>query len=142
MTVRMLSLLVTCVGLWGCGHPYAPPPSSDMTCVKRLQMPSHYPEIAQAARLSFEVTAAISLSADGRAQSVAFEGASDAKPGNQDLFKPMIEKTIRESEFEPSCGQKTVRIVYLFKMNVPSGITGSGFGYPNRVEVWGVSPSL
>jgi hypothetical protein len=140
MIARTL-LLLLCVTFWGCGDSETTD-ASNMRCVKRLKMPA-YPAIAQSARASFEVTAVVSLEANERVQSVAFEGDSDGKPANQNLFKPTIEKAIRESEFEPACAGKAVRIVYLFRMNMPSGITAiaaSWFGYPNRVEVWAVSP--
>lgn len=107
-----------------------------------LYLPSAYPAIAESARLPFEVTAVISLEANGTVQSVAFEGASDGKPAVQNLFKPAIEKTIRESEFEPACAGQAVRMVYVFRMDVPkplSAIAASWFGYPNRIEVWGRS---
>ena len=143
MTARTLPLLL-CVTFWGCGHSEMTD-ASNMRCVKRLKMPAAYPAVAESARSSFEVTAVISLEANGRVQSVAFEGASDGKPVNQNLFKPTIEKTIRESEFEPACSGKAVHIVYVFRMDMPSALTAiaaSWFGYPNRVEVWGRSPFL
>ncbi len=114
-----------------------------MMCVRRLQMPS-YPALAQAGRLSMDVTAAITLATEGKVQAVVFEGATDSRPGNQNLFLPTIEQTIRASAFEPACAQKTVRISYVFRMNAAEGpdVTASWFGYPNRVEVWAVSPRL
>jgi len=104
-------------------------------------MPS-YPALARAARLSLEISAAVALTTDGKVQSVAFEGASDPRPENQNLFLPTIEQTIRASAFAQACGQKTVRIMYAFRMNAAEGpdVTASWFGYPNRVEVWAVSP--
>jgi hypothetical protein len=87
------------------------------------------------------------LATDGKVQSVVLEGAtfpgaSDGKPGLENLFRPTIEETIRESEFEPTCAAKTVRIGYVFRMNVAPYITASWFGYRNRVEVWAVSPFI
>ena len=114
-----------------------------MMCVKRLQMPS-YPPLARAAHLSIEVSAALTLTADGKIQSVVFEGATDPRPENEQLFLPTIEQTIRASAFEPACAQKTVRISYVFRMDAPEApdVTASWFGYPNRVEVWAASPRL
>jgi hypothetical protein len=91
-----------------------------------------------------EVTAAITLATDGKVQSVVFEGATDSKPGNQNLFLPTIEQTIKASAFEPTCAGKTVRISYVFRMNAEPDpdLTASWFGYPNRIEVWAVSPRL
>jgi hypothetical protein len=143
MIAQTLPLLL-CAGFWGCGHGEMTD-AANMRCVKRLKMPAAYPAIAESARSSFEVTAVISVEANGRVQSVAFEGASDGKPAIQNLFKPTIETTIRESEFEPACAGQTVRMVYVFRMDVPSSITAIAafwFGYPNRVEVWGRSPFL
>jgi hypothetical protein len=143
MIARTLPFLL-CVTFWGCGHNETTD-ASNMRCVKRLKMLAAYPAIAESARSSFEVTAVISLEANGRVQSLAFEGASDGKPAIQNLFKPTIEKTIRESEFEPACAGQAVRMVYVFRMDMPSSITAiaaSWFGYPNRIEVWGRSPFL
>ena len=109
MIARTLPLLLF-VTFWGCGHNETTD-ASNMRCVKRLKMPAADPAIAESARSSFEVTAVISLEANGRVQSVAFEGASDGKPAIQNLFKPTIEKTIRESEFEPACAGQAVRMV-------------------------------
>ena len=136
-TVRILSHLV-CLGLLGCGQSQTQDPSN-MMCVNRLQMPS-YPALAKAAHLSIEVSAAFTLTTGGSIQSVVFEGATDKKPENQNLFLPTIEKTIRASTFEPACAQKTVRIRYVFRMDAAPDVTASWFGYPNRVEVWAVSP--
>jgi hypothetical protein len=133
--------LLACMGLFGCGQRDATEPSN-MICVKRLQVPSYYPSLAQASRSSLDVTAAITLATDGKVQSVVFEGATGVRPESQRLFLPTIEQTIRASAFEPACAQKTVRISYAFKMNADAGpnVTASWFGYPNRVEVWAVSP--
>lgn len=87
-----------------------------------------------------EFTAAISLTTGGKVQSVVLEDATDSRPGYVDRFRPTIEKTIRVSEFEPTCAAKTVRIRYVFKMDAGRLVTASWFGYPNRVEVWAVSP--
>jgi hypothetical protein len=136
---RMLSLLM-CTGLVACSQRDTTDPSN-MMCVKRLRMPA-YPSLAQSARLSMEVTAAVTLGTDGKVQSLVFEGATDSKPGNQHLFLPTIEQTIRASAFEPTCANKTVRVSYAFKMDAAPDVTGSWFGYPNRVEVWAVTPAF
>src|SRR5262249_43676716 len=136
-TLRMLPFLL-CLSLLGCGRRDTTDPSH-MICVRRLQMPS-YPSIAQAAHLSMEVTAAINLT-DGNVRSVAFEGATLPKPQDQNLFLPTIERTIRGSAFEPTCGNKTVRLSYAFRMDAATNdVAGSWYGYPNRVEVWAVTP--
>ena len=128
--------LVMCLGVFGCSQRDTTDPSN-MTCVKRLQIPS-YPTIARLARASFETSAAIRLATDGKIQSVVLEGAT----GLEQLFRPTIEETLRASAFEPSCSHKTVRVSYAFRMNVAPDVTASWFGYPNRVEVWAVSPPV
>src|SRR5882762_3684977 len=135
--LRTLPLLV-CLGVFGCSHGVATDPSN-MMCVKRLQMP-FYPPVPQAARTSIEVSAAITLTKDGTVQTVVLEGATGGRPDDERLFRPTIERTIRASAFEPACANKTVRISYAFRMNVAPDVTASWFGYPNRVEVWAVSP--
>ena len=138
LIARTLPLLA-CLCLLGCSQRDNTDPSN-MTCVKRLQMPSRYPSLAQSARLSMDVTAAITVASDGKVQSVVYEGATDSRRANQNLFLPMIEQAIRASAFEPLCAHKTVRISYTFKMDAAPDVTASWFGYPNRVEVWAVSP--
>jgi hypothetical protein len=102
-------------------------------------MPS-YPTLARLSRTSIEVSAAITLATDGKIQSVAFERVSDTRPAAQHLLLPTIEQTIRASAFQPECGNKTVPISYAFKMDAAPDVTASWFGYPNRVEMWAVSP--
>jgi hypothetical protein len=94
--------------------------------------------------MSMDVTVAITLAPDGKIQSVNFEKATGVNPGNEKLFQPTIEQTIRASAFEPACANKTVRIFYAFRMNAAEApdLTASWFGFPNRVEVWAVSPRL
>ena len=110
-------------------------------CVKRLLVP-RYPAVAQSARLSIDISAAITLSSDGKVESVVIADASDSRPTIKDIFLLTIEQSIRSSEFEPACAQKTVRIIYSFRMDAAPDVTASWFGYPNRIEVWAVTPRL
>ena len=126
--------------LIGCAQPHDVD-TSNISCVKKLLIPE-YPALAQSSRLSMSISAVVMLDDDGRVESVSFKDASDARTEKQSLFAPTIERTIRQSEFESTCARKTMRISYGFRMNAVKDVTASWFGYPNRVEVWAVSPYL
>jgi len=136
-TARAL-LVVMCLGAFGCSQRETAD-SSNMMCVQRLQIPS-YPPIAQAARSSIAVSAAIKLANDGTVQTVVLEGTANSSPQKEGLFRATIEQTIRASAFDPACANKMVRVSYVFKMDAARDVTASWFGYPNRVEVWAVTP--
>src|SRR5262249_50886232 len=105
LAARALPLVMS-LGAFGCSQ-HEPADSSNMMCVQRLEIPS-YPSIAQAARSSIEVSAAIKLANNGTVQSVVLEGAANSSPQKEGLFRPTIEQTIRASAFDPACANKTV----------------------------------
>src|SRR5947209_3554434 len=82
-TLPLLACLV------GCSHRDTTEPSN-MMCVQRLQMPWRYPWIAQAGRVSMNVTATITVASDGKVQSIVLEGATGPRPDLVNLFQPTI----------------------------------------------------
>jgi hypothetical protein len=124
---------VTCVA-----HPLED--QSNMSCVKRLQLPL-YPSIAQSARITVAFTAAIVVANDGSAQSTSFEGVSGPRPDLAKLFFfPEVERSLKGSEFDVTCNGRTVRMAFDFRMdrNPPNLAV---FGFPNRFEIWGTYPT-
>ena len=115
--------------------------TSNVACVKRLQLPI-YPPIAQDARLSMSLTTAIVLASDGSAQSISFERISGERADLAKLFFSELERAMRRSQFSSTCGGKTVRLVFEFRMNGNPPDKMMWFGFPNRFEVWEVSPPV
>ena len=104
-------------------------------CVTRLRLPV-YPPIAQSARVGPSMTVAVSLSDDGSPRSVTFEdvSVSGLRPDLVErMFRPAIEGAMKESRFEPTCGGKTVRLVFSFQIG--RDIEKVYFLSPNRFEI-------
>ena len=118
-----------------------PAESSNAMCVTRLQLPV-YPAIAQSARLSMSLTAAVALTPAGVAQTIAFEGISGERADLAKLFFPELERVLRASQYSAACGGKTVRLIFDFRMNGDPPNKSIWFGYPNRFEIWAVSTPL
>jgi hypothetical protein len=108
-------------------------------CVTRLRLPA-YPPIAQSAMLRPSMTVAVSLTGDGSPRSITFEDVSvsgDRPDLVERIFRPAIEGAMKESRFAPTCGGKTVRLVFSFQIG--GDIEQVYFLSPNRFEIVGRS---
>jgi hypothetical protein len=114
--------------------------SPNAECVTRLQLPV-YPAIAQSARLPMTLTAAVVVANDGSAQSVSFESSSGKREDSR-LFHGVLEQSLKASQFSTSCSGKTVRLVFDFRLDGPPPNKAIWFTYPNRFEIWEVSPKI
>jgi hypothetical protein len=123
------------------GWTRAPEDRFNMGCVTRLRLPV-YPPIAYQARITANLTAAIVVAKDGAVQSVTFEDVSARLPAYAKFFFSQIEDTVRASQFAANCAGKTVRISYVFGMDGEPPAAATWFGFPNRVEIWQVTPPL
>ena len=122
-----------------CARPQEDP--SNASCVTRLQLPV-YPPIAQSARLSISLTAAVLLANDGSVQSMSFENIGGERADLAKLVFPELERSLKGSQFSGTCGGTTVRLVFDFRMNGTPPNKMIWFGFPNRFEIWDVSPPL
>lgn len=112
----------------------APQDRLNVPCVTRLQLP-FYPPIAQSARVSASMTAAIVLSSSGSIQSIALEDVSGPRPDSDErIFRPEIERALKASQFAPTCGGKPVRLAFAFQIDrhPPKSVW---FEFPNRFEI-------
>jgi hypothetical protein len=88
-----------------------------------------------------DLTAATRIGAGGKVEDIAVEAASDPS-GFRTFFTQTIEESIRSSTFLASCEGKTVRLSYTFRMNPTPPVATAWFGYPNRLEIWALSPRI
>lgn len=134
-------LLMSVAAVGGCARSDATvaEDASNMKCVRRLQLPA-YASIAQSARVMGSLTAATGIAQNGGVQSIAFEGASGARPDLvQTVFGPEIEKALKASRFDESCAGRTVRMTFVFGMD-RNPARGTWFEFPNRFEIGVESP--
>jgi hypothetical protein len=68
--------------------------SPNAECVTRLQLPGYYPPIAQSARLTMTLTAAVVVVNDGSAQSISFENISAEQVRAARLFYGPSEQSL------------------------------------------------
>jgi hypothetical protein len=134
----VLAILLTMAGV-SCAE--QPADTSNAMCVTRLQLPV-YPPIAQSARLSMSLTAVVALTSAGAAQTIAFEDISGERSDLAKLFFPELERSLRASQFSAACGGKSVRLIFDFRMNGDPPNKMIWFAFPNRFEIWDVSPPL
>ena len=117
-----------------CARPTGNP--SNASCVTRLQLPV-YPPIAQSARLSISLTGAVLLANDGSVQSMSFENIGGDRADLAKLFFPELERSLKGSQFSGTCGGKTVRLVFDFRMNGTPPNKMNWFGFPNGCQILG-----
>jgi hypothetical protein len=114
---------------------------SHMSCVERLEMPV-YPPIAKSAMARNAIMAAALLAPDASVQTASFEVLSGHQPST--LFYPALEKSLKASKFSPTCGGRTVKIIFDFHFAPPSEPEFAGervaFVYPNRFEIFWKPP--
>ena len=109
---------------------------SNMACVERLEMPT-YPPLANAAKVTGQVVALVTLSADGIRTLETKSGTGKAHP----LLAPTIEKSMRASTFSKDCADKMVTVVFHFVQDERLPLPQTAFGYPNQFWIVGV-PNL
>jgi hypothetical protein len=114
-------------------------PSNDerMACVDKLELPS-FPAIADSARVEAGVSAAVLLAKDGTVEKVTM-GPTTGLEYAAKLFYPAVEKAMKASKFQASCGGNTVLLAFdfPFPLRSESGetIQTVRFKTPNRFEI-------
>jgi hypothetical protein len=98
---------------------------SNMSCVKRLQMPV-YPPLAAAARISGSVTTTATIASGGSYATRVVGNAILAEAGD---------KALRASSFQKACGGKTVELIFNFAFDSDPGKSVS-FAYPNQFWIY------
>ena len=114
---------------------------SNAACVTRLQLPV-YPAIAQSALLTKTLTAAVVVANDGSAQSVSFESISGERVDFAHLFFGTLEQSLKASQFSATCGGRTVRLVFDFRLDGDPPNKAIWFRFPNGFEIWDVKPLI
>jgi hypothetical protein len=103
------------------------------SCVERLEIPA-YPALADAARVSGIVTAAIKLGSGGAVQTVT----CDVRGGKglvRDPFMASVEKSVRASRFATACNGRTVRLIFEFSLGEHVGRERVAFSFPNHFSI-------
>jgi outer membrane biosynthesis protein TonB len=94
--------------------------------------------LAELARISGSVTATVVLRPDGSVEKTSMD-AGNASSTAKRLFLPEVDRAIRASSFRPTCGGKSVTLVFSFVLGEeldPSGLSQSvSFGYPNVFSI-------
>jgi hypothetical protein len=121
-------------GLWTVTAQSNSNTESNIECVERLQMPI-YPKLADAARISGRLTAAVKLSKNGAIQNTVLQMGS-ASVTARSLLAPAVDEALRASVFSKSCEGRSVILVFDFVLSeefdshhLPQTIS---YGYPNR----------
>ena len=103
-------------------------------CVERLRLPV-YPKLADAARISGTLTAAILLTTEGSIEKSVLDMGTASATAKR-LFQPAVEQALKTSAFRNDCGGKKVILVFSFVLGEdlgPNGLPQSvSFGFPNR----------
>ena len=132
-SVGMAMALVACSIGAGCRQA-----GNATTCITELAAPA-YPAIAASARLTARGMEALVRLESGQVRDVTHVSPGDA--GRADvLFWPEIEKALRRSRFDASCGDRTVTIVFDFvyadpAFRDPPAQERVSFIPPNRIVV-------
>jgi len=111
-------------------------PETKIGCVERLEIPT-YPPLAKQARIAGFLTTLL-LGPEASVGTITLDWSSQSKQEN--IFLPVVEKSLRASTFSKSCAGKKVTLVFNFVMteNPRAQVTTSFFGYPN--QFWIAAP--
>jgi outer membrane biosynthesis protein TonB len=94
-----------------------------------------YPALAEQARITGVLKASVVISPGGSVERSTIEMESGSDTAKR-LFSAVVEKAIRASEFDKSCGGKSIRLVFHFTIDAsldPNGERQAIFvGYPNQ----------
>jgi hypothetical protein len=115
--------------------------NSNIACVDRLRLPT-YPLLAQQARISGTVHAAVGLSATASPERIEIGPAPNAPPV-RGLLKAPVEKAIREAIFKKDCSGKTVELVFVFEIRGDAEETPKqtvSYGFPNIFRIESEAP--
>jgi hypothetical protein len=109
----------------------------NMACIVRLRLPS-YPVFLRQSGIPLSFPVSVLLAPDGSIQSTTYGTIGDDKGDLKPLVVPEMERALKVSQFASSCGGKTVRLEFSFRMDrdPPDGVW---FEPPNRFEI-GVKP--
>jgi len=101
-------------------------PETNIACVERLPMPA-YSAQARQARIEGTVTATVLLSPRALIEKITTDFASKTPKITGSLIQS-VEDAIREAAFHTYCGDKTITLIFDFK------IAGqpAAYGYPNK----------
>ena len=108
------------------------------TCITELAAPA-YPPIADSARVRAKGIEALVRLENGQVRDITQVYPADVG-GADMLFRPEIEKALRRSRFDASCGDRAVTIVFDFvyadpAFRDPPGQERVSFIPPNRIVV-------
>jgi hypothetical protein len=138
MKSALALLLIGASVLSACSKQSAAPTNDDkMACVDKLELPS-FPAIADSARVEAGVSATVLLAKDGTVEKVTM-GPTTGLEYAAKLFYPAVEKAMKASTFQASCGGTTVVLAFdfPFPLRSESGETVQTvrFKTPNRFEI-------